>query len=384
MPTTRDYYEVLGVEKAATVEDIKRAYRRLAMKFHPDRNPGDKEAEERFKEAAEAYEVLADEKKRSIYDQHGHAGLRGSGAGATHDFSRMDATDIFSMFQDIFAGMGFGQPGQRGRGGVPRGYDLETEVQVSLAEVLSGCDRDVQFTRLDVCATCTGSGAKPGTQPIVCGQCGGHGKVQQTGMGGMFRMVVACPACGGQGRLIKDHCPECKGRGRRPTERKLSVRIPAGISDGQAVRVRGEGEPPPREISPTGDGQRGDLHVAVRVLDHGAFQREGDHLLLQMPISFTRAALGAEIDCPTLDGTVKLTVPRGTQHGSVFRVPGRGLPSLRSGQRGDLIVMAKIEIPRKLSAAQEKLLREFAAGEDERVLPESSGFWKRMKDLLGG
>jgi len=384
----RDYYEVLSITKTADGDEIKRAYRRLAMKYHPDRNPGDAEAEKSFKEAASAYEVLSDEQKRKIYDQFGHEGLKGGGGPAPHDFNRMNVEDIFSIFGDIFGQSGgFGGGGRRGgRAGSARGYDLETEVQISLEDVFSGCERDVEFTRLDVCEKCAGSGAKAGSKPITCPQCGGQGKVQQTGLGGMFRMVVACPACAGRGQVVKEFCPDCRGKGRLPKTRKIAVRVPPGISDGQAVRVKAEGEPPSPEESPAGTGIRGDLHVVVRVADHSHFQREGNHLLLQMPVSFARAALGAEIEVPTIDGKrEKLTIPKGTAHGSLFRLTGIGLPDLRSPNvRGDLVIMVKIEIPRKLNKDQEKLLRDFAASENETVMPESQGFWKTIKEALKG
>src|SRR5262245_14121280 len=286
MPTTRDYYEILSVEKTADGEEIKRAYRRLAMKYHPDRNPGDAEAEIKFKEAAEAYDVLSDDKTRKLYDQYGHDGLRGRGGPATHDFSRMNVEDIFSMFNDIFGGaMG----GGRARRGPARGYDLETEVVLTLEDVLKGVERDVEFTRLDVCEKCTGTGAKPGSKPLQCPTCGGQGRVQTSGLGGMFRMVTACPACGGRGQVVREFCDDCRGKGRVPRKRGLSVRMPAGIQDGQAVRVQGEGEPPAPDASPAGEGIRGDLHVVARVKEHAVFAREGDHLLLEMPISFTQA-----------------------------------------------------------------------------------------------
>lgn len=388
MPTARDYYEVLGVERTADGEEIRRAYRRMAMKYHPDRNPGDTEAEARFKEAAEAYEVLADQGKRQIYDQYGHEGLRRGGGPATHDFSRMDVTDIFSMFEDIFAGMGAGMGGggggRAGRRGPTRGYDLETEVSITLDDVLKGTERDVEFTRLDVCEKCTGSGAKPGTKPTKCPTCGGHGKVQQSGLGGMFRMVTACPACRGRGSVVAEFCPDCRGKGRVPRRRTISVKIPRGINDGQAVRVQGEGEPPPPEMSPGGEGVRGDLHVVVRVEEHELFERERNHLGMEMPIGFTQAALGAEIEVPTLEGKHTLKIPRGTQHGAVFRIDGQGLPDLRSGRRGDLVVGIKVEIPRKLTQKQEKLLRDFAETEDKAVLPESHGFMDKVKDFFGG
>ena len=382
MPTTRDYYEVLGVEKNADKDDVKRAYRRLVMKYHPDRNPDDAEAEGKFKEAAEAYEVLSDPQKRQRYDQFGYEGLRGAGA-ASHDFSRMDVTDIFSMFRDIFGGGGGGgrAPGRRG---IARGYDLETEVRISLDDVLHGTKRDVEFTRMDICEKCTGSGAKPGTKPQTCTTCGGHGKVTQSGLGGMFRMVTVCPTCRGQGKIIKEHCSECRGGGRIPKKRKLSVQLPPGISDGQAVRVQGEGEPPSQDVSASGAGIRGDLHVVVLVETHDLFVRNGNELVLDMPISFTQASLGAEVNAPTLEGRTPLTIKPGTQHDTVLRLNGEGLPNLRSGRRADLVIVVKIEIPTKLSADQMKLLREFAQTENCEVLPESHGFWNKIKDVFGG
>lgn len=385
MPSTqRDYYEILSVERAADGEEIKRAYRRLAMKYHPDRNPGDAEAEVRFKECAEAYEVLSDDSKRKVYDQFGHEGLKRGGGPAPHDFSRMDVQDIFSMFNDIFGGRGGGFSGFGGaghaRGGQVRGYDLETEVEITLEDVLKGCEREVDFTRMDACDKCAGTGAKPGTKPATCPTCGGQGKVQQTGLGGMFRMVTECPACGGRGKIIKEFCEGCRGKGRIPKKRKLSVRIPPGIADGQAVRVRGEGEPPPPSVSPSGEGMRGDLHVVVRIAEHERFHREGDHLVMELPISFAQATLGSEVDVPSLDGSEKLTIPRGTQHGALFKLPGLGLPDLRGGRRGDLGVVVKVEIPKKLTHEQERLLREYAATEDRHVLPEEQGFWKNIKD----
>lgn len=383
MPTTRDYYEVLSVERTADGEEIKRAYRRLAMKYHPDRNPDDAEAEMKFKECAEAYEVLSDDSKRKIYDQYGHEGLRGHGA-AGHDFNRMNVDDIFSMFNDIFGGGG-GFGGRAGaRRGPARGYDLETEVVLDLKDVSTGVSKDVEFTRMDICDTCTGSGAKPGTTPETCGTCNGQGKVQQAGMGGMFRMVTACPNCRGRGTIIKDKCDSCHGKGRIGKKRSLSVKIPAGIHDGQAVRVPGEGEPPSVDVSPSGQGARGDLHVVVRVKKHEFFERDGDHLLMEMPISFTQATLGAEVEVPTIEGKETLSIKKGTQYGDIFRIHDAGLPNLRSGRKGDLIVVAKIETPKKLTNKQEELLREFAKTEDKHVNPESHGFWKKITDFIGG
>ena len=376
-PSPRDYYEVLGVERGASEDDVKRAYRRQAMKFHPDRNQGDAEAEKNFKECAAAYEVLSEPARRQRYDQYGHEGLRGGGGPATHDFSRMHVEDIFSMFNDIFAGGG--QGGGGGRRGAARGFDLETQVNLTLEDVATGCEKSVEFTRVDVCDTCSGTGAKPGTKPIKCGTCAGHGKVQQSGLGGMFRMVTACPACGGRGQVVKEFCNDCRGKGRVPKKRKLSVRIPGGISDGQAVRVRSEGEPPAMEESPSGEGVRGDLHVVVHVKPHQVFAREGPNLMIEVPISFAQAALGAEIKIPTIDGDrVALTVPKGTQWGSTFNIDHKGVPDLRSGERGAMVAVIKVDIPAKLSAEQERLLREYAATEKSVVNSETESFWKKI------
>lgn len=373
MATQRDYYEILNISRGASGDEIKRAYRKMAMKYHPDRNPGDEEAERLFKEAAEAYEVLADPDKRQRYDRFGHEGLRGT---SSHDFSHMDVGDIFSMFEDIFGG-GFGGGGRgRGRSHGQRGYDLETQTQISLEDVLHGTEREIEFTRQDLCETCQGTGAKPGSKPATCQTCGGAGQVAQAGFGGMFRMVTACPHCHGTGQIIKDKCPTCRGSGRQPKKRVLNVKIPPGIHSGQAIRVPSEGEPG------TGGALRGDLHVVVQVEAHDLFERDEDNLVLRMPVSFTQAALGATVTVPTLEGEHDLTIKAGTQHGSLFRVKDQGLPNLRSGHRGDLIVVLAIEVPKKLSGEQERLLREFAQTEHQQVLPENEGFWEKIKTYL--
>jgi molecular chaperone DnaJ len=377
MPTQADYYEVLGIEREAGVADVKRAYRKLAMKYHPDRNPGDAEAEVRFKEAAEAYEVLSNAEKRQRYDRYGHAGLKGTSG---HDFSHMDAGDIFSMFEDIFGGGGGGPFGgarrRRGRQGPQRGYDLQTQAEVTLEEVASGVEREIEFTRQDLCESCKGSGAAPGAQPVACVSCGGAGQVAQSGLGGMFRMVTTCPACAGAGKVVKDKCKTCAGDGRQPKKRVLSVKIPAGIHDGQAIRVPGEGEPGAM------GGPHGDLHVVVRVKEHELFTREDDHLILKMPISFTQAALGATLKVPVIDGEHEVTIKPGSQHGDLIRAAGKGLPNLRNGRRGDLAIVLMIEIPNRLTERQEELLREFAETEDRDVMPHSRGFWDKIKSYI--
>lgn len=382
MQTTRDYYEVLGIEKTASANDIKRAYRRLAMKYHPDRNPDDDKAEANFKECAEAYEVLSDESRRANFDRFGRAGLRGTPG---HDFNSMNADDIFSMFNDIFGGGMGGQAHGRSRTGVPRGYDLETEVELELEEVLTGTERDVDFKRLDVCQACTGSGAKPGTQPTVCTTCAGNGQVAQAGLGGMFRMVTACPHCRGRGKVIVDKCTECRGQGRVSIARALTVKIPPGIKSGQAVRVASEGEPPAQDASPSGKGIRGDLHVIVRISDHDHYERDGDHLLIALPVVFTQLALGANVPVPTLDGTsAVLTVPTGTQHGAIFRIEGYGLPNLRTGERGDLVVIVQLVVPKKLNEKQRNILSQYAESEELDISKDSPSFWNKLKDAIRG
>ena len=381
MPTTRDYYEILSIEKSATSEEIKRAYRRMAMKYHPARTPKHAEAEAKITECAEAYEVLADSDLRAIYDRDGHEGLRSR---PVHDFRSMNVEDIFSMFNDIFGGGFAGTGGGRRSGGVPRGYDLETEVEITLEEVLTGAARDVEFKRLDVCQTCSGTGAKPGTKPVTCSTCGGVGQVIQTGLGGMFRMQTTCPHCQGRGTVIVDKCPDCRGAGRVSVKRKLTVKIPAGIHDGQAVRVQGEGEPPPPELNAAGQGLRGDLHVVVRVQDHDQFERDGDDLLLAVPVNFTQLALGATLDVPTIDGDRTLNVPAGTQHGALFRIDEAGLPNLRSGKRGALVCIIQLVVPRRLNESQKRLLAEYAKTEDVNVSSPQESTWEKIKRAVKG
>jgi molecular chaperone DnaJ len=369
--TKRDYYEILGISRSASTEDVKRAYRRLAMKYHPDRNGDNKaEAEARFKECAEAYEVLGDEEKRPQYDRFGHAGLHGM-----HDFSHMDVEDIFSMFDDIFGGAFGGLRGGRGRQAA-RGYDLETQVALTLAEVASGCEKTIEFERQDLCQTCQGCGARPGSNPVLCPQCGGQGRVAQQGFGGMFRMVTTCPNCHGRGSVIREYCAECGGTGRQMRKRVVTVKIPPGVHEGQAIRIAGEGE-----IGGAG-GHNGDLHVYMVVKPHPIFSRHNNDLVCQFPISFTQAAMGARLDVPMLKGTEGLEIPPGTQHGEVFKLRGKGLPDLRSHRIGDELVQILVEIPKKLTEKQKQLLREFAVTEDASVMPQRKGFMEKLKNVF--
>ncbi|CAN5568432.1 molecular chaperone DnaJ [soil metagenome] len=369
----RDYYEVLSVTKTADGEEIKRSYRRLAMKYHPDRNDGDgkHEAEIRFKECAEAYEVLSDPTKRQRYDQYGHSGVQGQ-----HDFSGMDVSDIFSMFNDIFGGRAGGGGGQQRAGA--RGFDLETQVELTLSDVATGAEKTIEFERQDKCDTCSGSGAKPGSSPSVCATCGGQGRVQQAGFGGMFRMVVACPTCRGRGSVVKDKCPSCGGGGRQVKRRTLTVKIPAGVHEGQAVRIQGEGE------AGEAGAPSGDLHCYIAIKPHPMFTRHNNDIVCQVPISFTQAALGSMIEVPTLKGTEKLEVPSGSQHGEVFKMKGKGLPDLRSYKNGDELVQIVIEIPKKLTEKQKVLLKEFAETEDDKVMPQRKGFLDKIKNVFKG
>jgi molecular chaperone DnaJ len=368
----RDYYEILGVSRTASADEIKRSYRRLAMKFHPDRNNGGgkPEAEAKFKECSEAYEVLSDDAKRQRYDQFGHAGVS-----AAHDYSHMETADIFSMFEDIFGGGGRGRTATRGAG---RGFDLETQVELTLADVATGIEKTIEFEKQDVCEQCKGSGSKPGSSPIVCVQCGGQGRIAQQGFGGMFRMVTTCPNCRGRGTVIRDHCTTCGGTGRNLRKRVVTVKIPAGVHEGQAVRIVGEGEAGENGARP------GDLHCYITVRAHPIFTRHNNDLVCQIPISFTQAALGAQIDVPTLTGSDKLDIPPGSQHGEVFKLRNRGLPDIRAHRTGDEIVQILVEIPRKLNERQRELLREFSTTEDDKVMPQRKGFMDKLKEVFKG
>ncbi len=380
MPQTRCYYEILSVEKTASQDDIKRAYRRLAMKWHPDRNPDNAEAETEFKACTEAYEVLSDPERRQLYDRHGHAGLRQNPG---HDFRSMHVNDIFSMFNDIFGQ----QAGGRGQRGPARGYDLETEVEIELIDAFKGCEREVEFKRLDVCEPCSGSGAKPGSKPATCTVCGGQGQVAQTGFGGMFRMVTTCPECRGRRTVITDKCDKCRGQGRVATRRKLGVRIPAGIEDGQVIRLAGEGEPTPPEVSPEGKGPRGDLHVVVRVSEDERFERRGTDLITVHPMAFAQAALGAKVKVDGLDGELDMEIPAGSQHGEVIVIERAGMTELnpRGGTtvRGDLHVVLRLVVPKRLTDDQRKLLAEYAQTEKIDVRGSESSFWKKINPFGG-
>lgn len=375
MSEKRDYYEVLGVSRNASDKEIADAYRKLALKYHPDRNPGDPEAVEKFKEAAEAFEVLSNPEKRAIYDRYGHAGL--SGAYQPREFQDVsEIFDVFSsffgedLFRDIFGG-GFGPRSRASR----RGRDIVAEISLDLHEVAFGTTKSVSFQRHEICSRCQGSGAKPGTRPEVCRYCGGRGRITQSA--GFFTIQTDCPACQGRGQMIRDTCPECRGQGVVLETVSRQIQVPAGVDQNTRLRLRGEGE-----LSPDG-GPRGDLYCVVRIKDHPIFKRDGANLICRVPISYTQACLGAVIDIPTLEGQESLTIPPGTQNGAVFVLSGKGLPS-RSRRRGDLLVEVYIEVPKKLSARYEKLLRELAELENNEVLPEQKSFFSKIRDYLAG
>jgi len=369
MPDKRDYYEVLGVSREVSADDIKRAYRKGALKHHPDNFKGDKsEGEQKFKELAEAYEVLSDPVKRKRYDQYGHAGLRGAGV---HDFRNMGFGDILSMFEDIFGQMG----GFRSQRGPQRGYDLEAEVELSLEQVATGASETLPFDRMDLCDECSGSGARKGTELARCDHCSGYGQVQQqvSGFFGMSVRVTPCPKCKGRGRVITDPCPACRGSGRARKHRVLSIQIPPGVHNGQRIVLRGEGEPGPDGAA------RGDLHCYVRIKPHPLLARNGDDLVCQVPIAFSQAALGGKIQVPTLSGTDELAIPSGAQNGDVITMKGRGLPSRRTRRTGDQHVQVFIEVPRKLTKHQTELLRQYAKTEEVDVTPQRKGFLDKLK-----
>jgi len=371
----RDYYEVLGVGRNASAEEIKRAYRRMAMKYHPDKNPNDKGAEAKFKECAEAYEVLSDQQKRQQYDQFGHEGLRGAGM---HDFSRMNVEDIFSVFgfDDFFSDIFGGRRRSTRRGGPMRGYDLETSVELVLDDIAKGAEKTIEFTRQDRCGECSGTGSAGGSKPGRCPTCGGTGQIARGG--GFFQMVSICPQCGGSGEAITNPCRKCAGTGKVPRKRTVTIKIPAGVHEGQGIRVAGEGEPG------RGGGPNGDLYCYVRIKPHEFLERDGNNLVAVVPISLTQASLGATIEVPSLNGTRQLKIPAGTQYGSIFRIKGEGLPDVRTGRMGDQLVQVTVETPTKLDARQEELLREFAKTENKTVSPKAHGFFENLRKHFDG
>lgn len=376
----RDYYEVLGVEKNASDAEIKKAYRKLAMKYHPDQNPGDKTAEEKFKEINEAYEVLSDADKKARYDQYGfagvdpnfnpNAGFGGFGGGGFSGFG--DFSDIFG---DFFGG---GASSSGRRRGPAKGQNVVSEIEISFEDAAFGCEREITFSRIETCSTCHGSGAKEGTSPQTCTYCHGTGTVrtQQNFMGMTMQSTAACPDCRGTGRIIRTPCSRCKGKGKVRRSHKLMVKFPAGIDDGQTLRVRGEGN------TGLNGGPSGDLMVTVSVRSHPLFTRQGQDVYCEMPITFTQAACGAEVEVPTLDGKVRYTIGEGTQTGTTFRLKGKGIPYVNGRSRGDQYVTVVVETPTRLTREQKDLLRKFEEATSESAQPKRKKFFEKLRDAF--
>lgn len=365
----RDYYEVLGVERGASDAELKKAYRRLAMKYHPDRNPGDKEAEEKFKEANEAYEVLSDAGKRTAYDQYGHAGVDPNMGAGGAGFGGANFSDIFGdVFSDFFGGARGGA-----RGGPQRGSDLRYTLELDLEEAVRGTTVTIRVPTLAECKTCHGSGAKPGTSPVTCTTCGGIGQVRM--QQGFFSVQQTCPRCHGTGKMITDPCTSCQGHGRVEEQKTLSVKVPPGVDTGDRIRLSGEGE------AGAAGGPAGDLYVVVNVREHAIFQRDGKNLYCEVPISFTDAALGGELEVPTLDGRVKLKIPEGTQTGKLFRLRGKGVAPVRGGAPGDLMCRVVVETPVNLDKRQRELLEELRGSleHDRSHSPRANGWFDGVK-----
>ena len=368
----RDYYEVLGVNRNASETEIKKAYRRLAIQFHPDKNPGDKQAEEKFKELSEAYAVLSDPQKRASYDQFGHAGVNGAGgfSGGGFDFGGTPFEDIFSdIFGDIFGG------GSRRAGRGQRGDDLRYNLTISFEEAAFGTEKKLQLPRRQPCEVCSGSGARPGTQAQTCKTCRGAGQVRY--QQGFFTMTRPCPDCRGEGKIITDPCPECKGAGLVKQKRSLSLKVPAGVESGTRLKLSSEGE------SGLNGGPPGDLYVVISVEAHPIFQREGRDVICEVPISFVQAALGCDLEVPTLEGKVSLKIPAGTQTGKIFKLSGKGIVALQGYGRGDQLVVLRVEVPTKLNPRQRELLEEFARESGEDIHPQGKGFFDKVKELFG-
>jgi len=380
----RDYYEVLGLSKGATEEEIKKAYRKLARQYHPDVNKDDKEAAEKFKEINEAYHVLSDPEKRARYDQFGHAGVDQGEAGDFGGFGGFGDFGNFGsfgedIFGDIFENFFGGGMGRTRRSGPIRGADLRYDLSITLEEAAFGADKEIEVERMESCDICNGTGAKPGTRPKTCPQCQGSGQIKhvQNTAFGRFVNVTTCPACHGEGYIIEEPCHKCHGSGKIRVSRKIKVKIPAGVDTGSKLRMSGEGEPGQK------GGPPGDLYIFIRVKPHKLFVRNGDDLIYETPISFVQAALGDEIEIPTLEEKVKLKIPEGTQPGTKFRLKGKGIPHIRGIGRGDLHIKVNVVIPKKLNDKQKELLRKFAEISGDELKQQSKGFFSKVKDAFG-
>jgi molecular chaperone DnaJ len=376
----RDYYEVLGLKRTASDADLKGAFRKLAKDCHPDRNPGSKDAERRFKEVNEAYEILKDPQKRAAYDQFGHAAFEGGrGPGGPGGFGPDFASSMSDIFDDLFGEFMGGRRGggQRSRTGRERGADLRYNMEISLSDAFVGKNAEIIVPTSVACETCSGTGAKAGTSPTTCPTCAGHGKVRASQ--GFFTIERTCPACHGRGEVIQDPCPSCSGSGRLTKERKLAVNIPAGVEDGTRIRLAGEGEAGLR------GGPAGDLYIFLSIKPHEFFQRDGADIFCKVPISMTTAALGGQIDVPTVEGSItRVKVPEGTESGKQFRLRGKGMPVLRSKVAGDMYIQVEVETPKNLTRRQRELLEEFETESHKETSPHSAGFFTRMKEFFEG
>jgi molecular chaperone DnaJ len=376
----RDYYEVLGLKRNASDADLKGAFRKLAKDCHPDRNPGDKDAEHRFKEVNEAYEILKDPQKRAAYDQFGHAAFEGGrGPGGPGGFGPDFASSMSDIFDDLFGEFMGGRRGggQRSRTGRERGADLRYNMEISLSDAFVGKNAEIIVPTSVACETCSGTGAKVGTSATTCPTCAGHGKVRASQ--GFFTIERTCPACHGRGEVIQDPCPSCSGSGRLTKERKLAVNIPAGVEDGTRIRLAGEGEAGLR------GGPAGDLYIFLSIKPHEFFQRDGADIFCKVPISMTTAALGGQIDVPTVEGSItRVKVPEGTESGKQFRLRGKGMPVLRSKVAGDMYIQVEVETPKNLTRRQRELLEEFETESHKETSPHSAGFFTRMKEFFEG
>lgn len=369
----RDFYEILGVNKDANAAALKSAYRKQAMQYHPDRNPGDEQAEAAFKEVNEAYEILKDEQKRAAYDQYGHAAFENGGGGGGAGFGGMGG-GFSDIFEDLFGDV-MGRQQRGGGDGRGRGSDLRYNLEISLEDAYHGKQTELKIPTTALCESCDGSGAKPGSQPVNCRTCNGHGKVRA--QQGFFTIERTCPACHGQGRIIEDPCGDCQGEGRVHKEKTLSVNIPAGVDDGNRIRLSGEGEAGIRGAAP------GDLYIFLSVSDHRIFQRDGQNIHCRVPIPMSTAALGGDIEVPTLDGArAKVSITAGTQSGRKFRLRSKGMPIMNSSQHGDMYIHTIVETPVNLTKKQKELLKEFEKSGKGKHSPESEGFFSRVKDFL--
>jgi molecular chaperone DnaJ len=367
-----DYYEVLGVSRDATDQDLKSAYRKQALKYHPDRNPGDHVAEEKFKEASEAYQVLSDADKRAAYDRFGHAGLGGGAGFSGNPFGGVDIGDIFGdIFGEMFNMAGGAQRASRQQ----RGDDLRFDLTIDFESAIFGSETEVKIRRLEICATCHGRGSASGRGPAVCAQCQGRGQIRY--QQGFFSVARTCSACGGTGSVIADPCTACRGEGRAATEVKLHVKVPAGVEEGTRIRYTGEGD------AGRLGGPKGDLYIVLSIRPHDFFERHGHDLYCVIPISFPQAALGAEFEIPGIDGPVSIKIPEGTQSGKELRIRGRGVPHLNERGQGDLVVKVIVQIPKKLSRAQRELVAKLAESLSIENRPSSPGLLEKMKDLFG-